>query len=689
VVFCKGYINVEVELVGTKMSSHPPVRADAKMVTTTEEQNVTMGDAELGLPGKTVDLEDGTGKYETVDTDFDPFGVDDYRNNVSSAVNQPVHLQWQDLQYVAKSTKGLPCMPGKKASEKVILSSVSGEVFPGQILAIMGSSGAGKTTLLNLLAGRLTSSNNVRTSGSVMVNGRKRDFSVFKRLSAYVEQDDNMFAEVTVTEQIRFSANLRLPKKKFNEKQRREKADAVITELGLSHVKDSYIGNDLKRGVSGGERKRVNIGTELVTNPSLIFLDEPTSGLDSFNALNVMHTLRHLAERGRTIVTTIHQPRSNIFSLFDKLLLLSGGKIMYFGNAADAVDYFSALNYKCPANFNPADFFIDLISLDTRSEDKSAKSKKRVALLEEAYEKHQKNAALSDQSINEDPLEVDDSVKNSKYNSSWFSELYYVTRRQFKAVLRAKEINAAAVSTNLIFSILLGLIWLNIGRDYFDNPTVRTFNALLGVIFFIAVNQAFGSTFSVIFGFPIERSVVLRERSSGTYRVSTYFVGKTLTELPRTVLVALMFCVITYFLIGLRQDAAGFFVFFITVLLVSLCAESLTIAIATLAKDAQVASSIVPVFMILALLFAGFFIDDDLIPDFLAWIQYLSFIKYGLTAITYNQLEGTPFAGEFQSQFGNVSSATCYAVLIAEIVFFRLVAYIFLRLNGPKFDRSL
>eukprot|EP00188_Purpureofilum_apyrenoidigerum_P002320 Plantae.Rhodophyta-Purpureofilum_apyrenoidigerum.ctg24313.p1 GENE.Plantae.Rhodophyta-Purpureofilum_apyrenoidigerum.ctg24313~~Plantae.Rhodophyta-Purpureofilum_apyrenoidigerum.ctg24313.p1 ORF type:complete len:660 (-),score=140.77 Plantae.Rhodophyta-Purpureofilum_apyrenoidigerum.ctg24313:124-2103(-) len=653
-----------------------------------ESQQVTNGDAELGLADKTVGFENGE-KYDTVDTDFDPFGVDDYKSTVSSVVNQPVHLKWQDLRYVAKSAKGLPCLPGKSSSEKVVLNGVSGEVYPGQILAIMGSSGAGKTTLLNLLAGRLTSSSNIETSGSVMVNGRKRDYSVFKRISAYVEQDDNMFAEVTVTEQIRFSANLRLPKQKFNEKQRQAKADTIITELGLSHVKDSYIGNDLKRGVSGGERKRVNIGTELVTDPSLIFLDEPTSGLDSFNALNVMHTLKHLAERGRTIVTTIHQPRSNIFSLFDKLLLLSGGRIMYFGNAADAVDYFSALNYRCPSNFNPADFFIDLISLDSRSEEKSVRSQKRVALLESAYTQHTASLTAKNDALNEEPLTVDDSVKNSKYNSSWVAELYYVMRRQFKAVLRAKEINIAAFSTNLIFSILLGLIWLNIGREFFDDPTAKRYNAVLGVIFFIAVNQAFGSTFSVIFGFPIERSVVLRERSSGTYRVSTYFIGKTLTELPRLLLVSLMFCVITYFLVGLREDAEGFFVFYFTVLLISMCAESLTIAIATLAKDAQVASSIVPVFMILALLFAGFFIQAELIPGFLRWIQYLSFIKYGLTAISYNQLEGTEFLGQFEEQFGNVSTATCYVVLVAEIIFFRLVAYIFLRLNGPKFDRSL
>eukprot|EP00189_Rhodosorus_marinus_P012759 CAMPEP_0184738390 /NCGR_PEP_ID=MMETSP0315-20130426/1043_1 /TAXON_ID=101924 /ORGANISM="Rhodosorus marinus, Strain UTEX LB 2760" /LENGTH=689 /DNA_ID=CAMNT_0027206073 /DNA_START=198 /DNA_END=2267 /DNA_ORIENTATION=- len=661
--------------------------------TVLSEKNEADGDDDMDR-----DLENG-GYYEAVDTGFDPFADDGLEKTATSSIlHSPVHLQWTDLAYIANASKG--CLPGRKkkhqevkATEKQILSGVSGAVFPGQMLAIMGSSGAGKTTLLNLLAGRLTSSKNVRTEGGVLVNGRKRDYSTFKRLSAYVEQDDNMFAEVTVSEQIEFSANLRLPKN-HGEKQRKQKAQDIITELGLSQVKDSFIGNELKRGVSGGERKRVNIGTELVTDPSLIFLDEPTSGLDSFNALNVMHTLRALAHRGRTIVTTIHQPRSNIFTLFDRLLLLSKGRVMYFGPATDAVAYFSALNYRCPANFNPADFFIDLISVDTRSERKSKTSNARIDLLEDAFLKHDEDQKVTADDKASDAYDEMPIEKQPKYASRWTQELYYVMKRQFKQVLRAKEINVAALATNTIFSIILGLMWLNIGREFFSDPEGEgaqdRYNALLGVLFFIAINQAFGSTFSVIFSFPIERAVVLRERASATYRVSTYFVGKTITEAPRSLLTGILFSSITYWMIGLRSEAGLFFVFYITVWLVAFNAESMTVAISTLAKDAQVAASIVPVFMILALLFAGFLIPQSLIPPFLAWIQYVSFIKYGLTAITLTQFSGVPTWEEVVNDvYGNVSLATCYVVLVAEAIIFRLMAYTFLRINGPKYDRKL
>mmetsp|Transcript_15705 Transcript_15705/g.64189 ORF Transcript_15705/g.64189 Transcript_15705/m.64189 type:complete len:238 (-) Transcript_15705:106-819(-) len=237
-------------------------------------------------------------------------------------------------------------------------------------------------------------------------------------------------------------------------------------------------------------------------------------------------------------------------------------------------------------------------------------------------------------------------------------------------------------------------MWLNIGREFFSDPegegAEQRYQALLGVLFFIAINQAFGSTFSVIFSFPIERAVVLRERASGTYRVSTYFIGKTITEAPRSLLTGILFSSITYWMIGLRADAGLFFVFYITVWLVAFNAESMTVAIATLAKDAQVAASIVPVFMILALLFAGFLIPQNLIPDFLAWIQYISFIKYGLTAVTLTQFSGVPtWEEEVNRLYGNVSLATCYVVLVCEALIFRLMAYTFLRINGPKYDRKL
>lgn len=437
------------------------------------------------------------------DIAFDPyFATRENMDRPSSTKynRQPVTLQWEDLKFevpVGRSATGLPCLKGAEdKGMKTILSGCSGDIRPGGLLAIMGSSGAGKTTLLNLLAGRVTSAKGSRSSGRVLVNGARRDFSTFRQLASYVLQDDDLFAELSVREQIEFGAMLRLPNTMPVEKKQLA-VDRVVAELSLTKVANTNIGNELVRGVSGGERKRVSIGTELVTNPSMLFLDEPTSGLDAFNALNVISTLRRLAYHGRTVVTTIHQPRSNIYSMFDMLLLLSQGRVMYFGPAKDAVAYFSALNFRCPAQFNPADYFIDLISVDSRSPDAEALTKKRVAVLADRYS----TAAPMIADYGEDAEGgshtglavggggdggVDSSqLRQTKYQNSWFTELRYLAVRAIKLMVRERVANFSRLGQTVVFSILLGLIWLNAGRG--DTP--QDARSLVGILFFLLINR--------------------------------------------------------------------------------------------------------------------------------------------------------------------------------------------------------
>lgn len=258
---------------------------------------------------------------EGVDLSFDPLQELNSKAREDSlfaqgAARESVALEWADLRYSVETGRG------KQRATKDILKGLSGQATAGSVLAIMGASGAGKTTLLNMLAGRLVDQGRAHTSGAILVNGQRRHYGSFRRMSAYVLQEDCMFAELTVKETITLSALLRLPRSMPRAEKLRRVAD-IIAELGLAKCQDTLIGSELIRGVSGGEKKRVNIGTELVTDPSLVFLDEPTSGLDSFNAQSVMSTLLKLARTGRTIVATIHQPRSSIFQMFDNLLLLS------------------------------------------------------------------------------------------------------------------------------------------------------------------------------------------------------------------------------------------------------------------------------------------------------------------------------------------------------------------------------
>ena len=164
--------------------------------------------------------------------------------------------------------------------------------------------------------------------------------------------------------------------------------DKVINELGLVNAADTNVGNEKVRGVSGGERKRVAIGMDLLHDPKLIFLDEPTSGLDAFQALNVMTTLKDLADKkGRTVVASVHQPRSSIYALLDQLVLLSGGCLVYAGPAGKMVsEHFSRMGEPVPRDFNPADHFLDVISVDYRSDELAKTTKHRFERLVSGFE---------------------------------------------------------------------------------------------------------------------------------------------------------------------------------------------------------------------------------------------------------------------------------------------------------------
>jgi ABC-type multidrug transport system ATPase subunit len=195
-----------------------------------------------------------------------------------------------------------------------------------------------------------------------------------RKLSAFVGQQEDLFLFLTVFETFEIAAYLHLP----SHTPRQELRDAVegaLTELGLEQVRDSRL-----VGISGGERRRTAIGRELLASPSIVFLDEPTSGLDSFQALSVAETLRRIAEEGRVVVAVIHQPRSSIFSMFDSLVLLAEGRVVYSGPARDCLGYFASLGFVCPVMFNPADFVLDLVGVDARVE-----TRDRLRLLQERW----------------------------------------------------------------------------------------------------------------------------------------------------------------------------------------------------------------------------------------------------------------------------------------------------------------
>lgn len=259
--------------------------------------------------------------------------------------HKPASLYFEDVSYYLNG--------------KQILSGIQGMAHPGEVMAIMGASGAGKTTFLDILARK---NKRGQMSGNFYVNGEKVSDSDYKNVVGFVDQEDTMLPTLTVHETILTSALLRLPRD-MSRGAKEQRVFEVEKQLGIYNIRDSLIGSEegKGRGISGGEKRRVGIACELVTSPSILFLDEPTSGLDAYNAFNVVECLVTLAKTyKRTVIFTIHQPRSNIVALFDRLILLAQGRTVYSGPFGQCQDYFQHIGYNCPPGFNIADYLVDL-----------------------------------------------------------------------------------------------------------------------------------------------------------------------------------------------------------------------------------------------------------------------------------------------------------------------------------------
>ncbi|XP_030927456.1 ABC transporter G family member 22 isoform X2 [Quercus lobata] len=579
----------------------------------------------------------------------------------------------------------------RTSEEKDILNGITGSVNPGEVLALMGPSGSGKTTLLNLLGGRLIQPT---VRGSITYNDHPYSKFLKSRIG-FVTQDDVLFPHLTVKETLTYAALLRLPKT-LTKEQKEKRAIDVIHELGLERCQDTMIGGSFVRGVSGGERKRVSIGNEIIINPSLLFLDEPTSGLDSTTAMRTVQLLQDIAEAGKTVVTTIHQPSSRLFHKFDKLILLGKGSLLYFGKASEATVYFSSIGCSPLIAMNPAEFLLDLangnlndVSVPSELDDKvqmgnsdteTRNGKPSPAIVHEyLVEAYETKVADKEKKKLMDPIPLDEEVKSKvsspkrQWGASWWEQYSILFCRGIKE-RRHDYFSWLRITQVLSTAFILGLLWWQS-----DSKSHKGLQDQAGLLFFIAVFWGFFPVFTSIFTFPQERAMLSKERAADMYRLSAYFVARTTSDLPLDLILPVLFLLVVYFMAGLRLSAGPFFLTMLTVFLCIVAAQGLGLAIGATLMDLKRATTLASVTVMTFMLAGGFFVQR--VPIFISWIRYMSFNYHTyklLLKVQYEDITPTINGMRIDNGFTEVSA------LVAMVFGYRLLAYLSLRRMKPQ-----
>ncbi|XP_043535167.1 broad substrate specificity ATP-binding cassette transporter ABCG2-like [Chiloscyllium plagiosum] len=513
--------------------------------------------------------------------------------------------------------------------------------------AILGPTGSGKTSLLDVLANRKDAKG--LKSGQILLNGQLVN-SNFHLQSAYVVQDDILMGTLTVRENLEFSANLRLSRRKYTFEEKQEKVNKVIRELGLQDCANTKIGTEFIRGISGGERKRCSIGMELITSPSLLFLDEPTTGLDANTAGSIMQLLHGLTRQGKTIIFSIHQPRYSIYKLLDYITLMNKGDIVYQGPGAETIDYFKELGYQCEPYNNPSDFFLDVISeascLETPSPEVVVTSQQAIDPSSEKniLTQHFQQSKYYDQINNElKSLSVPNVSKFSmqikrSYATPFWYQLYIMCNRTMKNLCRNPQTSVVQVFMMITFGILNGLIYYQI-----PDTMPEALQNRIGAFFFLIINQVFGNL-SAVEIFIQEKALFLHEKASGYYRTSVYFLSKILADvIPNRIVPVLAFAAVAYFMMGLKQEAASFFLFCLTLSLTSLSAVSLAFFVSASVNTFALANALIAIPYVFMMVFGGFLVNLNRMLQWLSWLKWISIFRYGLNALMINELKGQIF----------------------------------------------
>eukprot|EP00977_Amphora_coffeiformis_P000743 scaffold162_cov176-Amphora_coffeaeformis.AAC.3 len=546
--------------------------------------------------------------------------------------------------------------------QKQILQDVWGSANPGETTAILGASGAGKTSLFNILTGRVRSKpgklsirQDIRMGGVQVEPGHDRKV---RNLFALVSQEDTLHHMSTPREAIWFSARLRLPKE-TSQQAIEQLVQNNIDELGLQHCADTIIGGGLKKGISGGEKRRTTIGVELVSRPSTIFLDEPTSGLDSVSAKHVMALLKRVAQANTTVIFSkfrrnsvltpgcvlarfthrlhflppkaIHQPSSDIFASFDRLLLLKQGRLMYQGATADVGEDFADRGFPLPPNYNPADWVLEVSEdnqlgelrkagffppppevpkpSDNEIEYPRARHAGMLMELQMLLERERRNYARN-------PARVGFTIVATGFLAFVAGAIFFQTG--------SDEREDLLVRARRPFHVTAILYDLNLTRDVTVSLT-QVLQSQLGALVNILISAMMGQASTAVMIFNEERGLFLREYATGHYSILPYFLTQFLSEAFMNMIASMTQSLIVYFMIGFRQR---FWELLSVNFTLSMSVSALAVWLGALFSDPRTAQAMFTPCLVPQFYFSGVFIPINSVHRGVRWIQWICTLTY-------------------------------------------------------------
>ena len=565
-----------------------------------------------------------------------------------------ISLEWTNLSY--------------SENDQVILHSVSGMLESGKLTAVIGPTGSGKRELLGVLSGSLFKDRrNRKITADISVCGEHVDPSTFRSNVGCVNADEFLQETATPQELMSFSADLRVPHSTKEDRSRT--VSELLKALKLDDLRHKFLWDPI---FTSGEKKRVAIGVELVADPLVLFLDEPFGDLDAFEAYTCMSIMKKLSASGVPIMITLERPTAEVLMLFDDVIVLVQGQVLYQGPTTGMTKPFEPLaGGECPPQYNPADFVLFAVCKAT-SEQLSVIAKQAWILTEGKVIP----AIQARRSIRKAWVR---NMVRPRQSVPFMNQFKVLTKREFRDTIRTKRTLVIRFIVVALLNSIVGIVFHGVGGKGSETYYLANndeWKAYYGALALLCIASMFMNSQAALLAFPIQQTVFIKEYSRNMYGSLAYFLSRTFIELPLGFFQSLMQMLVTYWSIGLQGN---FFYFVMVLWLVCSCSTSVSFLMSAMVSSEKRAIQLSPIVFIPQILFSGVFVMISYIPSWFRWGQYLAFLKYCQVLAFYVEF-GNTFPTLAAKQEIILDKINLYIALACSIlVGTRLLAIVFLR----------